>query len=201
MSVVLLGLWPFVMRRVIGSWSETEYSSFGVTLVADRVVGTLNVCTSEGPANFVVFSFAYGQEWEQRVVSWAVNMLCCAVGQLAPVGLNCRLLSGLERVLVSRSGPRTVSLVSLKLTELNKRLVDASIRVMGGTDVHTILNHLQSRLKEFVQDPIFLACPKLLQVTICYFLDYFSLMLICRFFGGDAFRGCIVCNLGIFLFL
>ena len=39
----------------------------------------------------------------------------------------------------------------------------------GRADVHTILNHLQSRLKEFVRDPIFLACPKLLQVTICYF--------------------------------
>ena len=188
------------MRRVIGSWSKTEYSSFGVTLVADRVVGTVNVCTSEGPANYVVFSFVYGQEWEQRVVSWAVNMLCCAVGQLAPVGLNCRLLSWLERVLVSHSGPRTVSLVSLKLTELNKRLVDASIRVKGGTDVHTILNHLQTRLKEFVRDPIFFSLSKALAGNYLLFFDCFSLMLICQFLGGVAFCGCIVCDLGI-LFL
>ena len=137
------------------------------------------------------------------MVSWAVNMLCCAVGQLAPVGLNCRLLSGLERVFVSHSGPRTVSLVSLKLTELNKRLVDASIRVMGGTDVHTILNHLQARLKEFVRDPMFLACSKLLQVTICYFFDCFSLMLMCRFLEVMLFVvvSCVIWEFYFYKFL
>ena len=50
------------MRRVIGLWSEIEYSSFGITIVADRVVGTVNVCTLEGPATYVVFSFVYGKE-------------------------------------------------------------------------------------------------------------------------------------------
>ena len=47
------------MRRVIGLWSETEYSSFGITIEAGRVVGTVNVCTLEGPATYVLFSFVY----------------------------------------------------------------------------------------------------------------------------------------------
>ena len=35
-------------------WSETEYSSFGIAIVTDRVVGGVNVCTLEGPASYVV---------------------------------------------------------------------------------------------------------------------------------------------------
>ena len=162
------------MRRVLGLWSEIEYSSFGITIVADRVLGTVNVCTLEGPVAYVVFSFVYGRDREQRVVSWAVNLLCCAVGQVAPVGLNCRFLPGLEWVLVKSSGPSAVPLVPLKLTELNKCLVDASAQVMSGTDVHTILNRLHTRLKEFVRDPVLLACLKLLQVIMRYVFDCFS---------------------------
>ena len=100
------------------------------------------------------------------MVSWVVNLLCCAVGQVAPVGLNCRLLPGVEGVMVSYSGPSVVSLVPLRLVDLNKCVVDASVRVMGGTDVHSMLNHQQTRLKEFVCDPILLNCPKLLQIIM-----------------------------------
>ena len=126
------------------------------------------------------------------MVSWAVNLLCCTVGQVAPVGLNCRLVPALERVLVSHSGPSAVSLVPLRLTELNKRLVDASVRVMGWTDVHTIFNHLQTRMKKFVWDPLLLACPNLLQVFTCCFLIDFSGMLSCHLLRAFVFRNCIV---------
>ena len=97
------------------------------------------------------------------------------MGQLAPVGLNCGLLPGVGGVLFSHSGPSAVSLVPLRLNDLNKCLVDASERVMGGTDMHTILNHLQTRMKEFVRDPIVLAslsaCMRCLSfsVPVCTF--------------------------------
>ena len=163
---MLLGFWPYVMRRVIGIWSETEYSSFSITTVADRVVGTVTVCTLEGPVSYVVFSIVYGQEWEQEAMSWVVNLLCCCVGQIVPVGINCGPLPRVEGVLCPPSGPQAFTLVPLKLNDLNKCLVDSSVRVMGGSGMHSILNHLQTRLKEFVRDPILLACPKLLQVII-----------------------------------
>ena len=163
---MLLGLWPYVMRRVIGIWSESDYSSFSVTTVADRVVGTVTVCTLEGPSSYVVFSLAYGQEWEQEAVPWIVNLLCCCVGPVAPVGINCGLLPRVERVLCASSVPHAITFVPLKLHDLNKCLVDSSVRVMGGSDLYSIFNHLQTRLKEFVRDPILLACPKLLQVNI-----------------------------------
>ena len=130
------------------------------------MVGTVTVCTLEGPVSYVVFSLVYSQEWEQEVVSWIVNLLCCCVEQVVPVGINCGLLPRVEGVLCARSGPQAITLVPLKLTDLNKCLVDASVRVMGGSDLHSILNHLQTRLKEFVRDPILLACPKLLQVNM-----------------------------------
>ena len=164
--MVLLGLWPYVMRRVIGLWCETEYHSFSITSVADRVVGTLTVCTLEGPVSYVLFSLAYGQEWEQEVVSWIANLLCCRVGQVVPVGINCGLLPRVEAALCSTSGSQAVALVPLKLSDLKRCLVDASVRVMGGSDLHSILNHLHSRLKEFFRDPIMLACPKLFEVFI-----------------------------------
>ena len=154
------------MRRIINGWTETEFTSFSVAIVAGRVVGLLTVCTLEKPMSYVVFSFMYSQGWERRVVSWVVDMLCCAVGQVAPVGINCQLLPGLGNVLAGSSGRRTVSVVPLRLSELNKALVDVSVLVMDGTDIHTLLNHLQTRLKDSMKDPILLACPNLLQVII-----------------------------------
>ena len=137
---MLLGLWPYVMRRVMGLWCETEYHSFNITNVADKVVGTLTVCTLEGPVSYILFSLAYGQAWEQEVVAWMTNLLCCRVGQMVPVGINCGLLPRVEAALCPPSGPQAVALVPLKLSDLNQCLVDVSVRVMGGTDLHSILN-------------------------------------------------------------
>ena len=176
-----MGLWPYVMRRVLSLWTETEFTSFGVSIVADRVVGTVSVCTVEGLASYVVRSFNYSQEWEQRVVSWMVNLLCCAVGQVSPIGVNCSLLPRLERALLRGSGLGAVSLIPLWISDLKKVLVDASVRVMGGVDVHTLLNHLQTRLKNFVHDAVLLSCPKLLQVNMCSI----SVFLIACLFVGD----------------
>ena len=168
--MLFLGMWPLVMRQIICLWSETEYSSFGISIVAGRVVGALNICAVDGLLSYVIFSFTYGQEWESRVVSWLVNFLCCVVGQVAPVGLNCSLLPGVEGALRNHSGPHAVSIVPLKINDLNRCLVDVSVRVMGGTDIHSLMNHLQARLKEHIRDSILLSCPKLLQVTINYVL-------------------------------
>ena len=93
---MLLGLWPYVMRRTISLWSDAEYSSFSVAIVVDRIVGTLSICTSMGISSYVVFSFNYAQDWKQRVVTWFVNLLCCTVGEVSSVGLNCGLLPRLE---------------------------------------------------------------------------------------------------------
>ena len=167
------------MRRMINIWTDTEFNSFSIAIVAERVVGTLSVCTLEGPASYVVFSFTYSQEWEQRVVTWIVDLLCCAVGQVSPVGVNCGLLPRLENVLIRNSGLGAVLLVPLRLSDLDKSLVDVSVsvRVMGGTDVQSNLNHLQTRMKEFVRDPVLLACLKLLQVNICCVSVFILLLL------------------------
>ena len=162
--------WPYVMRRVLSLWTETEFTRFGLAIVGDRVVGTVNVCTAEGLASYVVLSFNYAQDWEQRVVVWMVNLLYCAVGQVSPVGVSCGLLPRLEDVLVGNSGLGAVSLVPLRISDLNNILVDVSVRVMGGVNVHSLLNHLQTRMSDFVHDDILLACPKLLQVSMCYVL-------------------------------
>ena len=71
---------------------------------------------------------------------------------------------------MGNSGLGAVSLVPLRISDLNKVLVDASVRVMGGVDVHSLLNHLQTRMRDFVHDDVLLACPKLLQVSMCYVL-------------------------------
>ena len=169
------------MRRMINVWTETEFTSFSVAIVAGRVVGSVTVCTPEKPVSYVVFSFIYAQGWERRVVSWVVDMLCCAVGQVSPIGVNCSLLPRLERALLRGSGLGAVSLIPLRISDLNKVLVDASVRVMGGVDVHTLLNHLQTRLKDFVHDAVLLSRPKLLQVNMCSI----SVFLIACLFVGD----------------
>ena len=169
-----MGFWPYVMRRVLNLWTETEFTRFGVAIVGDRVVGTVNVCTVEGLASYVVLSFNYSQDWEQRVVFWMINLLCCVVGQVSPVGVSCSLLPRLEDVLVGNTGLGAVSLVPLRISDINKILVDVSVRVTGGVDVHSLLNHLQTRLKDFVQDAVLLSCPNLLQVSMCSVLVFLT---------------------------
>ena len=169
-----MGFWPYVMRRVLNLWTETEFTRFGVAIVGDRVVGTVNVCTVEGLASYVVLSFNYSQDWEQRVVIWMINLLCCVVGHVSPVGFSCSLLPRLEDVLVGNTGLGAVSLVPLRISDINKILVDVSVRVMGGVDVHSLLNHLQTRLKDFVQDAVLLSCPNLLQVRMCSVLVFLT---------------------------
>ena len=87
---MLLGLWPFVKRRVIGLWSETEFSSFGITIVAGRVVGTVSVCTLEGLATYVLFYCAARVGAASGFVGGRPAMLCCGASdtcwpQLSPI--------------------------------------------------------------------------------------------------------------------
>ena len=154
------------MRRLIALWSESTFSSFSIVIVADRVVGRVSMCSSEGVSQYILFSFSYTQDWEPRVVSWIVNLLCGAVGEICPLGLNCELFSRLNHVLSSSAGIGTISVVPVRLVAINRLIVAASVRILGGTDVHVILNHLQSRLKPYVKDDLLLSCPKLLRVNI-----------------------------------
>ena len=154
------------MRRLITLRCESAFNSFSIGVVADRIVGRVSVCTGEGIANYIVFSFSYTQDWEARLVSWVVNMLCGALSEFCPLGLNCALFPRFNCVLTSSGGIGTVSLVPLRLADINRVVITASVRVLSGPDVHVILNHLQSRLKPFMKDEMLLSCPKLLRVYI-----------------------------------
>ena len=154
------------MRRLIVLWSESTFSSFSIGIVVDRVVGRVSMCSSEGVSHYILFSFSYTQDWEPRLVSWIVNLLCGAVSEICPLGVKCELFPRLNRVLSSSAGIGTISVVPVRLADINRLIVAASVRIFGGTDVHVILNHLQSRLKPYVKDDLFLSCPKLLRVNI-----------------------------------
>ena len=154
------------MRRLIALWCESTFSSFSIGIVADRLVGRVSVCSAEGISQYILFSFSYTQDWEPRLVSWIVNLLCGALVEICPLGLNCELYPQLSRVLTSSAGIGTISLVPIRLADINRLVVTASVRVLGGTDVHVILNHLQSRLKPFVKDDMLLSCPSLLRVGV-----------------------------------
>ena len=166
------------MRRLITLWFESAFSSFSIGIVADRIVGHVNICTAEGITNYIVFSFSYAQDWEGRLVTWIVNLLCGAVGEICPLGLNCELFPRLNCALTSSAGLGTISLVPLRLADINRVVITASVRVLGGTDVHVILNHLQSRLKPFMKDEMLLSCPNLLRVCIIgtFHLRFWSCM-------------------------
>ena len=70
--MVLLGLWPFVMRRL-------ATLCFTVNVVRDRVVGTLTTCGDDGVVSYVVFAFNFVQERERRLVTWLVVDACVLV--------------------------------------------------------------------------------------------------------------------------
>ena len=61
-----------------------------------------------------------------------------------------RIVPTTQLFLTSSAGLGTISLVPLRLADINRVVITASVRVLRGTDVHVILNHLQSRLKPFM---------------------------------------------------
>ena len=91
------------MRRLITIWSNSEYSSFHLTVTGGRVTGTVAVCGMDGVSHYTVFFFNLARDWEGRVITWLVNMWCCMLGEPVPLGLCCDALpqpssEALERI-------------------------------------------------------------------------------------------------------
>ena len=160
------------MRRLITIWVNSEYSSFHLSVSGGRATGMLTVCGADGVRNYTVFNFNLSLDWEGRVITWLVNMWCCMLGEPVPLGLCCDALPQLGGLFRGTTGVGLVDVKPLVLSDVSRMIVDVAGQVLGGTDIHVLLNHLQKRLKGFVRDPLLLACPHLLQVRmlLVYFL-------------------------------
>ena len=152
------------MRRLITVWTDSTYSSFHLSVVGGRVTGTVTVCLLDGVKHYCVFSFSVARDWESRVITWLVNMWCCMLGEPVPLGLCCDELPQLGGLFRSSTGVGSLDVKSLGLSDVSRAIVDVAGSVLGGTDIHVVLNHLQKRLKRYVKDPLLLGCPQLLQV-------------------------------------
>ena len=154
------------MRRLITIWSNSEFSSFHLTVSGGRMIGTVTVCAPDGVSNYTVFCFNLARDWEGRVVTWLVNMWCCMLGEPVPLGLCCDALPQLGGLFRSTTGVGLLEVKLFTLSDVSRTIVDIAGQILGGTDIPVILNHLQKRLKGFVKDPLLLECPHLLQVRM-----------------------------------
>ena len=161
-----MGLWPFVMRRLITIWSNSEFSSFHVAVSGGRVTGTVTVCGMDGVSHYTVFCFNLARDWEFRVITWLVNMWCCMLGEPVPLGLCCDALPQLGGLFRITTGVGLVDVKPFTMSDVSRTIVDVAGQMSGGTDIHVVLNDLQKRLRGFVKDPLLLACPHLLQVCM-----------------------------------
>ena len=130
------------------------------------MTGTVTVCGMDGVSHYTVFCFKLARDWEGRVITWLVNMWCCMLGEPVPLGLCCDALPQLSGLFRSTTGVGLVDVKPFTLSDVSRTIVDVAGQVLGGTDIHVVLNHLQKRLKGFVKDPLLLACPHLLQVCM-----------------------------------
>ena len=163
------------MRRLITVWAKSNYSSFYLTVSNGQVSGTVTVCAVDGVSHYVVFCFNLYRDWEHRVVTWLVNMWCCMLSDSVPLGLSCDTLPQLGGLFRSTTGLGSIDLKPLLLADLSRTIVEVSGRVLGDTDMHVVLNHLQKRLKGFIKDPLLLGCPHLLQVwKYCSFVRRYT---------------------------
>ena len=152
------------MKRLITLWSNSSFSSFHVAQSNGRVTGTVTLCALDGLSHYSVFSFSLVRDWENRVITWLINMWCCTIGEPVPLGLCCDALSQLSGLIRSSTGVSSLEVKSLVLSDVSRTIVDVSGQVLGGTDIHVVLNHLQKRLKGFAKESLLLGCPHLLQV-------------------------------------
>ena len=135
------------MRRLITVWSNSAYNSFHLTVAKGRVSGRVTVSALDGVSHYVVFCFNLVRDWELRVVTWLVKMWCCMLGEPASLGLCCDALPQVSGLFRSTTGVGSVEVKPLLLSDLSRTIVEISGRVLGGTDMHVVLSHLQKRLK------------------------------------------------------
>ena len=95
--------------------------------------------------------FALVRDWEHRVVLWLVKVWCCMLGEPVPLGLYWDALPQLDRLFRSTTGVGSFEIKPLVLSDLSRTILDVSGQVLGGTDMHVVLNHLQKRVKGFVK--------------------------------------------------
>ena len=150
-------------------WSKSSFNSFHLTASIGRMSGTVTVCALNGVSYYSVYCFALVRDWEHRVVLWLVKVWCCMLGEPVPFGLYWDALPQLDRLFRSTTGVGSFEIKPLVLSDLSRTILDVSGQVLGGTDMHVVLNHLQKHVKGFVKDPLLLSCPHLLQVRIILF--------------------------------
>ena len=140
----------------------------------------------EGVSHYSVFSFSLVRDWENRVVTWLVNMWCCMIGEPVPLGLCCDALPQLSELFRSSTGVGSLEVKTVVLSDVSRTIVDDSRQVLGGTDIHVVLNHLQKRLRGFVKDPCYWDALIICKYALCWvvFLGFEIKLLI--------FRACVV---------
>ena len=79
-------------------------------------------------------------------------MWCCMLGEPVPLGLCCDVLPQLGGLFQAAPGVGSLKAKTLVLSEVSQTIVDLGGQVLGGTDIHVVLNHLQKRLKGFVKN-------------------------------------------------
>ena len=146
-SMTLLGLWPYVMKRLITLWSNSTFSSFHMAVSNGRVTGTVTVCALDGVSHYSIFSFSLVRDWENRVITWLVNMWCCMIGEPVPLGLCCDALPQPSELFRSSTGVGSLEVKTLVLSDVIRTIVDVSGQMLGRSDIHVVLNHLQKRLE------------------------------------------------------
>ena len=141
LEVVLLRPWYYAMGRLVVLWLDSVAKSFALEVVGGRAIGSSTVCGEEGVSCYLLLSFSFVQEWEQRIlVSWLVNTWCCMLGDHSPLGLKWEVLQQIVGLLHSGSGVGFVVIKPVLLRVRNKTIIDVRERVMGGTEVYTVFS-------------------------------------------------------------
>ena len=157
-------MWPYVVRTISSVLSAENYVGLYVEVDRDTVRCSVTVAESDVLRGYVLFEVGSSGQWERRVAVWIANYWCCMLEEVRPIRVSCTGMPCLRGLTEGENGSGGVLLDPVRLESV-MRVVTS---VFPGRDVHVVMNFLLIKLRDFLNDPILVACPALVRVSMNY---------------------------------
>ena len=180
----MFGVWPHAVRSISTVLCEENRVGFYVELDRNVLRSSVTVAESDMLRGYILFEVGAIGRWEHRVADWIANYWCVLIEELVPVGISCSGMPSLRRLLQGGDGRGRVLLDPVRSKSVMQVVTVTGLSVSTGQAVHVVMNFLLSKLRDCLKDPVLMACPALVRVSVDWVLFCFKTYLFLIRGGG-----------------
>ena len=163
---MLFGVWPFVVRRLVGVMASSDCVGLNVEQLGCHMVVSLVVCEDEKVQVMTLCTVPCNAGWELRLAEWLADYWSVIVDDPHIVGgaYSCFPLVGELRD--PDSARSAICVKSVLLEDITKLVSNSVVGAFGGQAIDVLVTFLVTKLRDEVVHPALTNCPTLLRVSI-----------------------------------